>query len=296
MNDPADKNNFTLTIPFIIFCAFLIPIIVTALTLLYFNIFITQNPINDLQWETLFTGIIAIIAAKWTVNKMQEQIIEQRQQAEQQRLQNLTAAKIQMAGALLEIQEYCKNAFDYYMRCVFEIELDFRSNISQLNIQKYKGKSLPHFNDALFAPIIDMAKLTKHIKNREIIYQMFRNIQISKSRLNDFPKTVRFEVDNYKKYYEIASNLGDITNVYCMVQSSVDYFHNEIQAFQIEDIILIVPDYDRLRKSFLGLTYEWQQQNKNYGDFPDSFKKIVAESFNLENCDSVFPNPFVTKP
>jgi integral membrane sensor domain MASE1 len=126
-----------LTITFIILCAFFIPLVITVVCLLSFNIMIEQNISKN--WETLVAGVMAIIAAIITVKKIEQQIAESRRQAESQRKQNLIAAKIKMSGALMEIQEYSKDAFAYCMACVFEVE--------SKKINEYKGKLLPHFND-----------------------------------------------------------------------------------------------------------------------------------------------------
>jgi hypothetical protein len=143
----------------------------------------------------------------------------------------------------------------------------------------------------LFAPIIDVAILTEHTKNTEIVYQLFRDVQMS---ILDLKELCHPPLNNYdEKYQEIAWLLRlNIMPIFCVVQKLVYYFQTERMTFQSEDSVLSSPDNNRIGASFLGLTDEWKRQNNNYPDFPDSFKKIIRKGFDLDNVDSIFPDPF----
>ncbi|OFW89116.1 MAG: hypothetical protein A3J37_05620 [Alphaproteobacteria bacterium RIFCSPHIGHO2_12_FULL_45_9] len=88
-------------------------LILAAALIVYITISKNLDFTTFSNWQTLLTGVLALLGAWWTVNTMQKQMHEEKTRADDALYRRSLAYRSKMPDALIEISAYTKGCFKY---------------------------------------------------------------------------------------------------------------------------------------------------------------------------------------
>lgn len=138
-----------------------------------------------LQWETLVTGIGAVVAAFFTVRHLREQISQSQKLADDQRQRRARAACATLPLALSQLAQYATSC----IRGLYDLRPYFRtpSSVNDLaqRAQKCAAWELPLLSDNVFNSLKECIEVIDNEPAQSII-QLIGHTQIQRSRLEEY--------------------------------------------------------------------------------------------------------------
>jgi hypothetical protein len=138
-----------------------------------------------LQWETLVTGIGAVVAAFFTVRRLREQITQTQKLADDQRQRRARAARATLPLALSQLAQYATSC----IKGLYDLRPYFRAVHSANDLaqrgQKCAAWELPLLSDNVFNSLKECIELIDD-EPAQAIVELIGHIQIQRSRLEEY--------------------------------------------------------------------------------------------------------------
>lgn len=132
----------------------------------------------DVEWETLLTGLLALVAAAWTITQLRKQNSLQQQQIELQQKQILERDERFARTARAKLPAEITRGLKWLESCMFSIHLGILKRKGENPERKSPENTYPQ---SLFKDIAETAQFfDKHIG--ELIVDICRSAQIIESR------------------------------------------------------------------------------------------------------------------
>jgi hypothetical protein len=176
------------------------------------------------DWQTLLTGVLALIGAAWTVMGIRAQIHQTQEIAKDEREREEFAARAVLSLALSQLINYAQG-------CLHFIKDKQTDTISG-------DEDLPTLEEGVVPSLQDCARYTnKDIASK--IWTLLSNLQVQQSRFRDLAdsRTGRSLSEN-----EVLTNSLDAANLYAKTAELFHYARDE------EGMRKLAPD-DRLRSA-----------------------------------------------
>jgi hypothetical protein len=142
-----------------------------------------------LQWETLVTGIGAVVAAFFTVRRLQEQITQTQKLADDQRQRLARAARATLPLALSQLAQYATSC----IKGLYDLRPYFRTHSADdlaQRAQKCAVWELPLLSDNVFNSLKECVEVIDD-EPAQAIVALIGHIQIQRSRLEGYISRAR---------------------------------------------------------------------------------------------------------
>ena len=143
-----------------------------------------------LQWETLVTGIGAIVAAFFTVRRLREQISQAQKLADDQRQRRARAARATLPLSLSQLAQYATSC----IKGLHDLRPYFRASRSMNDLvqraQKCAAWESPLLSDNVLNSLKDCVEVIDDEPAQAII-QLIGHLQIQRSRLQEYISRAR---------------------------------------------------------------------------------------------------------
>jgi hypothetical protein len=153
-----------------------------------------------LQWETLVSGIGAVVAAFFTVRRLREQINQTQKLADDQRQRRARAARATLPLALSQLAQYATLCIKrlYDLRPYFRPDADLVQRA-----QKCAAWELPSLSDDVLNSLKECIEVIDD-KPAEAVIQLIGHLQIQRSRLEEYISRARI---NDPTHFVVLSNI-----------------------------------------------------------------------------------------
>lgn len=157
---------------------------------LHLNSTLFLDPDGRLQWETLVTGIGAVVAAFFTVRRLREQISQTQKLADDQRQRRARAARATLPLALSQLAQYATSCIKglYDLRPYFGRGQSV-NDLVQIS-QKCAAWELPSLSDDVLNSLKECIEVIDD-EPAEAIIQLIGHLQIQRSRLEEYISRAR---------------------------------------------------------------------------------------------------------
>jgi hypothetical protein len=152
---------------------------------LHLNSILFLGPDGRLQWETLVTGIGAVVAAFFTVRHLREQISQTQKLAEDQRQRRARAARATLPLALSQLAQYATSC----IKGLYDLRPYFQADHSMDDLVQRAKKCAAWESPSLSDDVLNSLKECIEVIDDEpaqAIIQLIRHLQIQRSRLQEY--------------------------------------------------------------------------------------------------------------
>jgi hypothetical protein len=142
-----------------------------------------------LQWEVLVTGIGAVVAAFFTVRRLQEQISQTQILADDQRRRRARAARATLPLALSQLAQYAT----FCIRGLYDLQPYFRAHSANdlaERARKCAAWELPTLSDNVLNSLQECIEVIDD-DPAEAIIQLIGHLQLQRSRLEEYISRAR---------------------------------------------------------------------------------------------------------
>jgi len=142
------------------------------------------DPDGRLQWETLFTGVVALVAAFFTIRGLRQQIDQTQKLADDQRRRRARAARATLPLALSQLAQYATTCIQE----LHDLRPYFRSDGS---LDRTKGEQrfttwrLPHLPDSILSSLKECIEFVDD-EPAQAIVDLIGHLQVQSSRVTGF--------------------------------------------------------------------------------------------------------------
>jgi hypothetical protein len=143
-----------------------------------------QVSANTIQWETLVTGVGAVVAAYFTVRSLRQQIHQTRELADDQRRRRARAARATLPLALSQLTQYATSC----IKELCDLRPCFQADGSVDRVQgeqRFAAWKLPHLPENILSSLQECIEFVDD-EAAQAIVELIRHLQLQTSRLTDY--------------------------------------------------------------------------------------------------------------